>query len=422
LKTLKFKIRKLNKQDFNKLKDFCHYSNNLYNYSLYICRKYFEETNKYLGYVNLEKEVKTNENYKLLPVQTSQQIIRMIDKNFRSFFALINKKKKGQHSDNIHKPNFKKKGVMNNLIFTFQNSFIKEGYIQLCSSKEYNKKLNVKQGHGNIKLPFTYKIDGNFKQLIIKPINNGQYFNCYLQYEENKIIKEEKDQNNYLSIDTGINNLCSCFNSSTGQAFIINGKALKSYNSFYNKKLSEYKSILKKVNNKNWSKKLERINQKRYWYIDNYFNQVVNYIIKYCTKNNINKIIIGYNETWKTKCNIGKINNRNFYNIPYSILKQKLENKCNGSNFIFIVHEESFTSKCDALALEEIKQHDEYLGTRVHRGLYQSSVGKMINADVNGAINIMRKAKVLNDELIKLQLIKGLIFNPVKINFNKTAK
>jgi IS605 OrfB family transposase len=416
LKTLKFKIRKLNKQQFNILKDFSHYSNNLYNYSLYICKKYFEETNKYIGYVNLEKEVKNNENYKLLPVQSAQQIVKLIDKNFRSFFVLLNKKRNGKYHDNIKLPQFKKKGNMFNIIFTSQNSFIKNNELMLCSSREYNKKLNVKQGLGNIRLPFTFKFNGIYKQLIIKPINNGQYFYCYIQYEENKKEQGEKKYNeNYLSIDLGINNLCSCFNSLTGQSFILNGKILKSYNAYFNKQQSKIRSELKLKNNKYWSKKLERLNQKRYWYIDNYFNQIVSYLIKYCKNNNIDNLIIGYNELWKYEINLGKQVNQKFMMIPFYLLKRKIEDKCldNIINFIFI--NESYTSKCSSLDLESVEKHDIYLGKRVKRGLFKTSKGVSINSDINGSINILRK--VIGDEFIKkFQPVMDLMLNPVRIN------
>lgn len=104
MKTLKFKLHKLDKKQYQCLKDFSHYSNNLYNYSLYITKKYFEETGKYLGYSKLEKEIKNNENYKLLPAQSAQQILRLLDKDFRSFFALLQRKKKGNYSSDVNIP------------------------------------------------------------------------------------------------------------------------------------------------------------------------------------------------------------------------------------------------------------------------------------------------------------------------------
>ena len=125
------------------------------------------------------------------------------------------------------------------------------------------------------------------------------------------------------------------------------------------------------------------------------------------------KIIIGYNEGWKTKINIGRRNNRTFYGIPYRKLINKLKDKLNRKEECVVVTEESYTSKCDALALEKVCKHRNYSGSRIRRGLFRSGNGQLINADVNGAINIMRKYFERNDE--EITEITGQIFSPKKI-------
>ena len=152
IKTLKQHIR-LNKIQYKILKDYSHYSNNLYNYSLYIANQFFKETGKYIGYVNLEKEVKSNENYKFLPVQSSQQIVKLVDQNFRSFFSLLKKKNKGEYDDKIKSPKYKKKGDCFNTIFTNQNSVLKKDKIIFYNSKDY-KLLNKNK----LEINFTYNI------------------------------------------------------------------------------------------------------------------------------------------------------------------------------------------------------------------------------------------------------------------------
>ncbi len=409
MKTLKQTLH-LNKNQYKILRDYAHYSNNLYNYGLYIVRQYYFETGKYLGYNKLEKEVKLNENYRLLPVQSAQQILRLLDKNFRSFFALLRKKNLGQYNDKISIPKYKNKGGMFNIIFTNQFISMKNKSIYFVRSKEY-KKLNSTK----LFIDFNCKINGKIKQILFKPLNNGQYFKMYIQYEENrKEINYELNKNNYLSIDLGINNLASCFNGQTGHSLLMNGKPLKSYNRYYNKQIAEYKSILKKINKKDWSNRLQRFTNNRENYIDNYFNQIVNKIIKYCIQNNIGNIILGYNENWKQNINIGKINNQKFNSIPYLQFKIKLENKCIENNIQFQYIEESYTSKCSFLDNEEMIKKDNYLGKRIKRGLFKSQYGKLINADINGAANIMRK-NVIGD-IRNNQPILGLMFNPIKIN------
>ena len=410
MKTLKFKLHKMNKQQYLYFKNMSHYLNNLYNYALFIVKKYFEETNKYISYNKLEKEVKNNDNYKLLPAQSAQQIIKLLDKDMRSFFSLLKRKNNGSYTGNVSIPRYKKKGGTFNIIYTYQNCRIKNNNINFAVSKLYEKNNDIK-----VSIPFTYDLDGKLKQIIVKPFNGGNFFEIYMQYEENKKQITKLNQDKYLSIDLGLNNLATIVDTD-GHSIIMNGKPLKSYNIFYNKKKAKIQSELKLKNNKHWSKKLSKIENKRKWFIDNVFNQYVCYIIKHCKKYNIGNVIVGYNETWKQNINLGKKNNQNFTNIPFYIFKRKLENKCKENGIYFEMINESYTSKCDALGMEEIKKHDIYLGKRIKRGLFQSSTGKLINADVNGSLNIMRK--VIGDDFI--QPIKGLVFNPIKIiNFNK---
>lgn len=414
MKTLKQKLR-LTKEQYRMVKDFSHYSNNLYNVAIYISKCYFQETGKYIGLKLLESECKKNENYKLLPSQSAQQIIRLVDKNYRSFFALLRKKNQGQYTDKINSPKFKEKGGTFNIIYTFQNCKLKNNILLLAGSNQYRTLTGIK----NIQLKFTKEINGKIKQIIVKPINKGQYFEIHIQYEENKQPRKEKlKHENYLSIDLGINNLCSCFNSKTGHSFLMNGKPLKSYNQWFNKNKAKIQSELeqkqKKKWSKKWSKKLQNMTTNRKWYIDNYLNQTISKIIKYCLHNEISNIVMGYNQSWKQNSNINKLNNQKFQSIPYLLLKQKLEYKCNDNNINFIFQEEGYTSKCSFLDNEEMIKKDDYLGQRLKRGLFKSQAGKLINADINGSANILRK--VIPNILNKNQGIVGLMFNPIKIN------
>ena len=146
--------------------------------------------------------------------------------------------------------------------------------------------------------------------------------------------------------------------------------------------------------------------------INDYFNRAVKYLHNvYNNKKEL--IIVGYNENWKNEINMGRKNNRKFYGIPYAKLLTKLKNKFGGK---LIKTEESYTSKCDGMALEKVEKKKEYMGERIKRGLFQSSVGKLINADINGAINIMRK-------VVKIEKVKGInICNPERIKLVGSKK
>ena len=166
-------------------------------------------------------------------------------------------------------------------------------------------------------------------------------------------------------------------------------------------KIDSAKSELKRINNKYMSKKISKLYVRREHKIENYFNKVCDWMIKEYPEKKC--VVIGYNKNWKNRTNMGNINNRRFYEIPYVKLINKLKNKLEAKGKELKMTEESYTSKCDGLALEEIKKKDKYMGKRIKRGLYESSKGKIINADINGAINIGRKyMKRIGVEICKI--------------------
>ena len=213
------------------------------------------------------------------------------------------------------------------------------------------------------------------------------------------------DINSAIGIDIGINNLCAITSNDKQFSYIINGRPLKSINQFYNKKLSYYKSILEKVNKQKTSKRIQRLTLKRNNKINHYLHCCSKQIIDFCLKNKIEKIIIGNNTGWKQKVNIGKHNNQNFVQIPFTRLIEQLKYKSlKYTDLTIEVVEESYTSKVDHIVLESLYKHDRYLGKRIKRGLFMSSCNKILNADINGAIGILRKGNIITDEqLLKLQ-------------------
>ena len=172
------------------------------------------------------------------------------------------------------------------------------------------------------------------------------------------------------------------------------------------------------VSDKGTSNSLKRIILKRSNLIRNYLHHTSKYIIDYCVSNDIGIIIIGHNKDWKQGINIGKKSNQNFVSIPFSTLIQQIVYKAEENSIKVIQTEESYTSKVDHLAYEELRHSESYLGKRVKRGLFQSSTKRLLNADINGAIGIARK--VIGDSILEQIANRGFVFNPVRINsFNK---
>ena len=143
--------------------------------------------------------------------------------------------------------------------------------------------------------------------------------------------------------------------------------------------------------------------------------------MNFCIEHKIGTIVLGRNKNWKDSISLSKTVNQNFVGIPFYKLMNAY--KCKRLGINFVLQEEAYTSKCDALAFESIEKHESYKGSRIKRGLFKSSVGKLINADINGALNILRKflnSSKGTSEFSVLQKIigSGLVFRHVRITGN----
>ena len=361
-----------NSELFNELDNMCFLSKNLYNKGLYTVRQHFFNTEKYLNYNTLENILKKSKDvdYYALPTKVSQQILMVLDNNFKSFFKLLEKKKKGLYKEKVKIPKYLDKDSRNLLIFTSQaisKKFIKNGIIKLS----------------NVKSTIKTKVK-TIKQVRI--IHKGNHVVVEVLYE--KQSKDIVTNNRYAAIDLGLNNLAT-ISSNVTKPFIVNGKPLKSINQYYNKTKSNLQSKLK--NNEKSNKRISSLNLKRNNKINDYLHKSSTFIVNYLVSNNISTLIVGHNKEWKQNIKIGKKNNQNFVSIPHSRFKELLKYKCELEGIKYIEIEESYTSKCSFLDNEEICKHTSYKGKRVKRGLFKSNDGTLINADVNGSLNILKK-------------------------------
>ena len=221
------------------------------------------------------------------------------------------------------------------------------------------------------------------------------------------------DNGNYLGIDIGLDNLASCV-SNTGSCFIINGRPLKSINQYYNKRLAFLKSKLK--DNKQISKQIRSLTDKRNNKIKDYLHIASRILVNHVVSNGINTIIIGHNKCWKQEINIGKRYNQNFVSIPFNSFISMISYKATLEGINVKIVEESYTSKCSFLDNERICKHESYKGRRIKRGLFKTSSGKTINADINGAFNIIRKSEKESFDVTMLPEGRGFWCNPVRIS------
>ena len=392
--TLKQQVKHLSKKEFRNLKYLCHIAKNLKNQAIYNVRQHYFNNKKYLSYNENYKILKNSENYKKLNSNMAQQILKEVDESFKSFFALLKLAKNGQYNGKIKLPNYLDKDGFTTLVIGFIR--LKDDMLIVPYSNSFKKTHQEVK----VKLPSVLK-DKKIKEIRIIPKQHSRYFEIQYTYEV-KEVQRELNENNVLGIDLGIDNLCTCV-TNTGASFIIDGRKLKSINQYYNKINAKLQSIKDKQKIERTTLRQKRITRKRNNRINDYLSKAARTIVNYCLNNDIGKLVLGYNEDFQRNSNIGSINNQNFVNIPYGKLRDKLIYLCKLYGIEFKLQEESYTSKASFFDGDEIPIYDkenlqEYIfsGKRIKRGLYQTSTGKLINADCNGALNILRKSKVVD--------------------------
>ena len=393
--TLKQQVKHLSKNEFRNLKYLSHIAKNLTNEAIYNIRQYYFNKKKYLSYNENYKMLKNSENYKKLNSNMAQQILKEVDGSFKSFFGLLKLAKNGQYDNKkIKLPKYLAKDGFTTLVIGFVR--LKDDILIVPYSNSFKKT------HQEVKIKLPPVLKGKkIKEIRIIPKQHSRYFEIQYIYKVEE-VQRELNKENALGIDLGIDNLCTCV-TNAGASFIIDGRKLKSINQYYNKINAKLQSIKDKQKIERTTLRQKRIARKRNNRINDYLSKAARIIVNYCLNNDIGKLVLGYNEDFQRKSNIGSINNQNFVNIPYGKLRGKLIYLCKLYGIEFKLQEESYTSKASFFDGDEIPIYDkenlqEYIfsGKRIKRGLYQTSKGYQLNADCNGALNILRKSKVVD--------------------------
>jgi putative transposase len=355
----------------------CHLSKNLYNEGNYLIRQEFFKTGKWVRYNSLYHSLKESENYQHLPAQTAQQIIKILDRNWKSFFQAIKdwRKDKAKFLGKPRLPNYKQKNGEFILVFTNQQVKLRKKFLT------FPRKVGLE-----VKTRFQDTIDIREARIIPRGVG------YVIEIVYIKTIKtRELDKKKILAIDFGVRNLITAVNNNGLKPFVVKGGVIKSINQYYNKEKDRIQSTYDRQAIYT-GRVIIKLNDKRNKKIIDFFHKCSKKIIDYCLQNDIGTIVIGYNPEWKQNCNIGKRNNQNFATIPYYKLINPLKYKAEEKGIKFCKQEESYTSKCSFLDNELLMHHEKYTGKRIKRGLFKSRNGIIINADVNGAYNILKKA------------------------------
>ena len=379
--------------------EYCLKSKNLYNYAKYEIRKSFIEKGEFIKYNDMTKMLKTTEVFKDIGSNSGQHTLKMLEKSWKSFFVSIKdySKNPSKYLGKPKLPGYKNKDGRHICVLTNMQSQIKDGYLYFAFKpfKPYNNLIKT-------------KIKGKHMQTRIIPKGSCYILEIVYQIDD---VKEKEFNSRIVSIDLGINNFVTMVNNIGLKPIVINGRGLKSINQYYNKQLSKYRSLAKTNNNLDWTKRLDKINMKRYNKVEYFMHCASRSIINYCIGMNISTVVIGLNKTWKQECKIGNTTQK-FVHIPYDNFISKLKYKCEENGIKLIITEESYTSGTSFIDNELPIKENYNKSRRKYRGMFISNKGIKINADVNGACQIMRK--VFPNAFANG--IEGVDFHPLVIN------
>jgi len=335
-----------------------------------------------------------------------------VDGSFKSFFGLLKLAKEGKYSfKDCCLPHYLPKDGFATLVI---------GFVRLDGNKlvvPFSRSYKKTHAPVEITIP-PILTDKRIKEIRIIPKANARFFEIQYTYEAAE-IQRNLNTNHALALDLGVNNLATAVTNS-GKSFIIDGRRLKSINQWFNKENARLQSIKDKQHfGKKPTNRQKAIARDRNNKVNDYMSKAARMIINYCITNDIGALVVGYNETFQRGSDIGKANNQAFTNIPYGKLRDKLEYLCRLNGIVFVKQEESYTSKASFWDKDVIPayhaddpQSYTFSGKRVHRGMYRTSSGHNLNADVNGALNILCKSNVVSLETL---YSRGDVDTPVRI-------
>lgn len=361
-------------------------SKNLYNATLYAVRQQFFKNGGFIRYARLQHDFQEQcqFDYRQLPAKVAQWTMKMVDQNFKAFIKASKEYEKCP-SKFTGKPKLPKYLDKKNgrYLITYTS--------QAISKKHLEQRGVIKLSGIDVEVPTKVR----YEQLNQVRVARGlDTYVIEVIYDNGIGEFIPNDNGRYAAIDLGVGNFAAVTSNVEGFApFIISGRGIKSINQFYNKQVAERKSVAMKCNGKRTTKAIRMIMNKRNRRMKDAMHKASRLVVNQLVSNDIRTLIVGYNKGWKQGIDKRDDVNQNFVCISYHQFIKYLKYKCEEVGIEFMTVNESHTSKCSFLDMEEVCHHEEYVGRRVHRGLFRSKDGRKINADVNASYNIMRKGK-----------------------------
>jgi len=355
---------------------------------------------------------KPNENYGLLHSDTAQQTLKSVEEAYKSYFELLTLYRKGQLEYCPSPPHYLQKDGRFKLAYPRAHLTIRNGSVTLGMALKFRKQHGLTGKELTFPIPPCIK-PHQIREVTILPVHGGNAYKIEFCYKV-PTKPQNLDPAQYLAIDLGLNNVATMVDTATGAAVILDGKRIKSINRWYNKENARLQSIKDKQKIGGVTKRQARLLKKRDCQITEAMNRYVTWIADYVLQHRIGTVVLPRWDGIKDKIRHGRRGNQNFVQVPYHKFRQKLKSTCEGYGIRFDdSHSEAYTSQVDALALDPIRKPPYGRKRRIKRGLYRSALGTLINADVNGALNHLRK--VAGDSVIPRIIGRGRVNRPVRI-------
>lgn len=370
------------------------------------------------SYLEMNELYCSNWHKDFLHSHNYQHCLKVLEKNWKAYFKAITdyKKNPSKYLGMPKPPKYKNHNdKKNEVIFTSAGIRFKENVLMLSLSKAIQLEYGVKSLNFEVSDKLQSLLNWNsLNQVKIKWDNSLKQWYLILIHDVKETLIP-KDFNNIMAIDLGLSNLATLTFLDNEESYIINGKPLKSVNSFVNKKIAHLQSIAMSMTGSDKHKDTKAITKLRRYrenYINNYLHKASRQVVNLAIKHKCKTIVIGDIEGIKQNMNY----NKTFVQVPIQRLKDLIEYKAQLLGIEVKYQKEAYSSGCSALDLEPINKTYYNKNRRIYRGLFKSNAGIKINADVNGSLNILRlhtKEKCI-PKLIQMAKGKGYVNNPIK--------
>ena len=401
---------KPNHELYKTLDDLTFKAKNLYNHGLYLYRQsYFEHQSNpetpVLSWADIDKSLRTqgHKDIRALPSKVANAVLKNLGENIASFWKLVRLKNSAKLTQKPKLPHYLHKAEGRYPVsFNYQTFGAKRGTngeLFLCPK--------------GINIPIPTRV-ANPKQVRVVPDRNNFVIEVIYDAKE----RAPKSTSKYAGIDLGVDNFATITFSTQNSPLIIKGLELKSINQGYNRLISKAQELLPAP--QKTSKPIHRLWSRRSWILKTKIHQMTAFLATLFDEMEIEKVFIGKNTGWKQNLPFSKKVKQRFAYLPYETFIEQLRYKCQLCGITVIVQEESYTSKASFLDNDDIPVYGEtenprFLGRRIKRGLYKAGNGRLINADVNGSYNILRKGLANNqlsfnvdNPLIHPLVVKGI--------------